>query len=153
MSYVDAYTKLTDSALSSLETIDKSEDVHPFVVQTAAQLHQISTDIPEFYIGEFFNIFKDAVVERLRAESADCQKALNDANAEAAAASTELQARLAAAHAGGDREAEHAVWREREIRQAECQAKVDAASNRGNVLSLRLGAFQELALAMGIDLS
>ena len=151
MSYADAYAKLIDSALTSLEAIEEPSDVHPFVLRTATQLRELSATTTEFYPGEFLNIFKDAVVERIGAESADCEQALHDAKAEAATASGELQARLAEAHATGDRDAEHAVWREREIRQAECQAKVDAASKHADMLILRLGAFRELASAFGID--
>jgi hypothetical protein len=120
-------------------------------VQTAAQVREFSVKIPGFYVEEFFNIFKDSVVERVRIESADCEQALRDANAEAATASDELQARLDAARAASDRETEHAVWRDREIRQAACQAKVDAVTRRIGILSLRLGAFQELPSALGIN--
>jgi hypothetical protein len=148
---MDVYTEIIDSALTSLDAITKPEDAHPFVLRTAAQLRKASANIAEFYIGEFFNIFKDMVIERFRAESAECQQALRDANAEAATVSAELRIRLAAAHAAGDREAEHAVWREREIRQAACQAKVDAASKRVDMISLRLSVFQELASTLGID--
>jgi hypothetical protein len=151
MSYADAYTKLIDSTLVSLEAIEGPEDVHPFIVQTAAQVHELSAKIPEFYAEEFFDIFKDAVVERFRIETADCEQELRDANAEAATASDELQVRFDAARAAGDREAEHAVWRDREIRQVACQAKVDAASRRADIIGLRLGAVQELPSALGIN--
>jgi hypothetical protein len=151
MSYEDAYTKLIYSTLTSLEAIESPDGVNPFVAQTATQVGELSTKIPEFYVEEFFNILKDAVVERFRIETADCERALRDANAEAAAASDELQARLDAARAAGDRETEHAVWRDREMRQAACQAKVDAASRRADILSLRLSAFQELPSALGIN--
>lgn len=109
MSYANAYTKLIDSTLISLEAIEAPEDIYPFVVQTAAEISELSAKIPEFYVEEFFNIFKDTVIERYRIESADCQQALNDANAEAATASAELQDRFDAARAAGDRETGHAV--------------------------------------------
>jgi len=88
---------------------------------------------------------------RMRIETADCEQELRDANAEAATASDELQVRFDAARAAGDREAEHAVWRDREIRQVACQAKVDAASRRADIIGLRLGAVQELPSALGIN--
>jgi hypothetical protein len=151
MSYEDAYARLIDSALTSLDAIEGPEDVQPFILQISTQLNELSVSMPEFYIGEFFNMFKDVVVERFSAASADCERALREANAEAATVSADLQARLATAHAAGDRAAEHAVWREREVRQAACQAKVDAVTKRADVLGLRLGAFQELVSAMGGD--
>lgn len=151
MSYADAYTKLIDSAFTSLEAIEEPEDVHPFVVKTAAQVRELSAKTPEFYAGEFVNLFKDAVVERVRIEAAHGEQALRDANAEADAASAELQVRFDEAHAAGNREAEHAVWRDREIRQAACQAKIDEVTRRADVLGLRLTAFQELASALGFN--
>lgn len=152
MRYADAYTKLIDTALISLESIETPDNVRPFVLQTAAQVRELSAKTPEFYVGEFFSRFKDEVVERCQAEAEACQQAVHDAHAEGATASAELQARFDAAHAAGDREAEHAVWRDREIGQAAVQAKVDAAGKRADVISLRLDACLELASTLGINL-
>ena len=73
--------------------------------------------MPEFYVGEFFNLFKNAAIARVSAEVAQGTRTLENARAEAAAATTELQTRLYAARKAYDREDEHEVWREREARQ------------------------------------
>jgi inorganic triphosphatase YgiF len=151
MSYADAYTRLMDSALHSLDAIEEQGNVLSFVLQTAAHIQELSAQVPEFYIGEFFNMFKDAAVKRFRIEMADCEQTLRDAKADAASASAQLQARLDTARAAGDRVAEHAIWREREVRQKAYQAKVDAASSRMDVIGLRIKALPELASALGID--
>ena len=62
-------------------------------------------------------MFKDAAVARVSAEVAQGTRRLENARAEAAAATTELQTRLYAARKAYDCEAEHEVLREREARQ------------------------------------
>lgn len=151
MSYVNAYAELLDSSLALLQAIESPEDARPFIERISMQVDKSSAKIPEFYVGEFFNILKDAVVEHCRIEADDCERALREANAEAERVSAELQIRLEEARAVGDWDAQHAVWRDREVRQAACQAKVDSASIRAEKISLRLAAFQELASSMGVD--
>ena len=65
----------------------------------------------------------------------------------------ELQARLEAASPAGDRDAEHAIWREREERQATCQAKVDNASRRLDSAMIRLEAYESPASTLGFSYS
>ena len=150
--YADAYKILIASTLTLLEEIKTTEDVRPFVVQAARRIREQSDSIPEFYTGEFINMLKDAVLERCRIETADCERAAQAAKEEAARATNELQARLAAARAAHDRVAEHAVWRDRDTQQAACQAKLGAVTKRAGMLSLRLGAFKQLSSAVGFNL-
>ena len=70
---------------------------------------------------------------------------IEEAKAEANAATIELQARLDAARNAGDRKAEHAVWGELEIRQAACQAKIDATTARMDPIGLRIEAIGDPA--------
>jgi hypothetical protein len=150
--HADAYEALIGSTLTFLEAVETTEGVGPFVMQAARQIREQSASIPEFYTGVFINMLKDAVVERCRIEAADCEQAVRAAKEGAATATDELQAHLAAARAAHDPEAEHAVWRDRDTRQAACQAKLDAVTKRAGMLSLRLSAFQQLSSAVGFDL-
>ena len=87
----------------------------------------MSAETPEFLYRRILHLFKDAAVAQVRTETAQGMRTLENAQAEAAA---ELQARLDAARKAHDREAEHEVWRERDARQAECRAKIDAGTAR-----------------------
>jgi uncharacterized membrane protein YdbT with pleckstrin-like domain len=111
----------------------------------------VSAETPEFYIGEFFNLFKDAAVAQVRTETAQGMRTLQNAQAAAAAATAELQARLDAARKAHDREAEHEVRRERDARQAECQAKIDAGTARMGLLEFHVKAIETLATALGLS--
>jgi hypothetical protein len=74
-----------------------------------------------------------------------------NAQAEAAAATAELQARHDAARKAHAREAEHEVWRERDARQAECQAKIAACTARMGLLEFLVKAIETLATALGLS--
>ena len=74
---------------------------------------------------------------------------LRDVKAETAAASVELTARFRAARAAGDRAAQHAVWRDKETRQAAGQAKIATVTRRLELERLRLDAYKSLASALG----
>jgi hypothetical protein len=149
--HADAYAELTEKLLAALETVHTPTSVQAFASQAARQIRDISANIPEFYAGEFLNIFKDAVVAQTRIDVADCERMITDAKMEAQVGTVELQARIEAARAAADQQAEHAVWQEREIREATCQAKVDEASKRADYLSLHLEVCNELASALGLS--
>jgi hypothetical protein len=139
--------------LSSLRSVDSAASARTFVSQAADKVREVSASVPEFYLGEFFNVFKDAAVAQTGKEVVECQHAVEEAKAEANAATVELQAQLDAARNAGDREAEHAVWREREARQTACQAKIDVATARMDPIGVRIGAIEDLATALGLSLS
>jgi hypothetical protein len=149
--YEHAYAEVTQAVLSSLSTVDSVASARTFVSRAANKIREASASVPEFYLGEFFNVFKDAAVAQAGKEIADCQRAIEQAKAEANAATNELQARLEAALNTGDREAEHAVWRERETRQAACQAKIDTTTARMDPIGLRIGAIEDLATALRLS--
>jgi hypothetical protein len=148
--HAQAYEQFTKESLAALETVDTRAAARAFASRIAQQARNIAAEVPEFYTAEFFNIFKDTVVTQTRPDVARCKHMIEDAKAEAEAASTELQARLQDARAAGNGQAEHEVWRERENRQTACQAKIDEATNRANILGLRIDACNDLASALGI---
>jgi hypothetical protein len=150
MAYDQAYSEVTEAVLSSLSAVDSPESSRRLVAQAAERIQEVSAEVPEFYVGEFFNVFKDAAIARVRTETAQGMHTLGSARAEAAEATTELQARPAAARTARDREAEHEVWRELEVRRVECQAKIDVVTARTDLLGLRLKAIESLVAALGL---
>jgi hypothetical protein len=152
VSVYDTYTELIETALPSLLTIDTPDLARTFVTQLTRHLHQTSAKNREFYAGEFFNRFKDAAVNLCRAEIEECRQVVRDVHAQADVLNAALQARLTAATATNDREAEHAVWRDRELLQAEAQAKIDQATRRTELVDFRLDAVERLASAIGAEL-
>jgi hypothetical protein len=151
--HMRAYVAFTEATLADLETVSTADTARAFATMTAQKVRDMSARNPEFYAGEFFDIFKDAAVAKSQAEIAECRQAVDDAKAEAAAGTAELQERLNAARAMGDHQAVHEVWREREIRQAAVQAKIDEATKRIDPIGKRLDACNELATALGLELS
>lgn len=149
--YEHAYAEVTQAVLSSLAAVDSTTSACTFVTQTVDKVRETSASVPEFYPAEFLNMFKDAAVAHAMEELAQCRRTIEEAKAEADAATVELQARLDAARNEGDRKAEHAVWREREARQAAFQAKIDAATAQMAPIGLRLGAIESLVTAFGIN--
>jgi pyruvate/2-oxoglutarate dehydrogenase complex dihydrolipoamide acyltransferase (E2) component len=93
---------------------------------------------------EFLEMFKDAAVIQGQAELSDVEQALNEVKASNEAVAAELNVRLNAARAAGDRAAQHALWREREVRQAEGQAKVDELTRSLNPVGFRFDALKSL---------
>jgi hypothetical protein len=147
----EAYESLLEQLLPSLSAVETEESAGEFSARAADWVRSQAAVVPEFYIGEFLNIFKGAVVRQGRADIAACEQVKKDAELEADLAMVELNARLATAQAADDREAEHAVWREREERQSACQAKIDAATRRIGTVDFRLAALQALASALDFD--
>lgn len=146
-----AYAELAQVLLSDLTYVDSPGSEKMFIRQAAERVKEASRRLPEFYSGEFLNLFKDAAVSQTKVAVEDCRRLMEEANSEADAASAELEERLNAARAADDYEAEHAVWRDREIRQAACQAKIDIARERMEPMSLRLEALEGLAAALGLS--
>jgi hypothetical protein len=146
-----AYAELAQALLSNLAYVDSPGSEQMFIREAAEKVRGASRRLPEFYSGEFLNLFKDAAVSQTRVAVEDCRRLIAEANAEADAASAELEERLSAARAADDYEAEHAVWRDREIRQAACQAKIDIARARMEPMSLRLEAVEGLAAALRLS--
>lgn len=149
MDYRAAYSSLLEQLKHDLSTVETAEDADRFVVRAASQVRGEASVTREFYIGEFLNLFKRSVSTSGKAEMAECEKAVSDAKLEASFATVELQAQLEAITAVADQEAEHALWREREERQAACQAKIDAASKRLDAIIIRVDACKNLASALG----
>jgi hypothetical protein len=151
--YQQAYAEVAQAVLSSLSIVDSVVSARAFVSQAAHQIREASATIPEFYLGEFFDVFKDAAIAQARKELAECERAVEEAKAEANVASIKLTARLDVARNAGDLEAQHAVWREREVRQAACQAKIDTASARLDPINIRIEVIKDLAGELRVDLS
>ena len=150
MNYEEAYEDLLKRLLATMATVETDESVLQFSAQAADSIRAAAKEVPEFYVGEFLQMLRSAVVERVQAETAAGTQALQDAKMDAATASAELTARYAAESAAGDRAAQHAIWGNREKLQAANQAKVDAVSARMDVLALQLKAFSALQSALGI---
>lgn len=144
--------EFVEATFSRLAAVDTSDAAQRFIAYVTRQARDLSSSVPEFYVGEFVNVFKDTVVERARAGIADCEQAGKAAQDEADAAGIELTKRLSAARAAGDRGAEHEVWKEREARQAACQATVDAATRRIDRINLGLDTCKQLAAVLGFHL-
>lgn len=149
MNYRESYNNLVEQLTQELSAVETTEAADSFVVFAASRTRSEASTTPEFYIGEFLNIFKRSVENSGRAELAACEQAVSDAKLEADTATVVLQARMEAINAVGDQEAEHALWREREERQVSCQAKVDAASRRIAAVSVRIDACVALASELG----
>jgi len=150
VNYEEAYEDLLKRLLATMATVETDESVLQFSAQAADSIRAAAKEVPEFYVGEFLQMLRSAVVERVQAETAAGTQALQDAKMDAATASAELTARYAAESAAGDRAAQHAIWGNREKLQAANQAKVDAVSARMDVLALQLKAFSALQSALGI---
>ena len=146
-----AYERCTNMTLSALEAVTTPETASAFAVEIGQRIRDTAARTAEFYIGEFYNMFKDAVVTKGKAELEECQHEARDAKAQAAAISAQLEERLNAARAAGDSQAEHEVWRDREIQQAAVQARLDQATKRAGLVGLRIDACNELAAALGIS--
>lgn len=151
MNYRESYNSLLEQLMHEISTIETTEAVGNFVARAASQIRSEASSTQEFYIGEFLNIFKRSVVASSTAEMAACEQGISDAKLEASLATVELQARLEAITAAGDQDAEHALWREREERQASSQAKIDAESRRIDAIGVRIDACKNLASELGHD--
>jgi hypothetical protein len=149
-SYGEAYSQVTQECLASLATVDTPEAASRFVSQAAQQIRELAAKVPEFYVSECFGRLQDAIVSQSRSEQDACKRELSEASAQTDHLNADLRARFDAAWASGDREAEHALWQERETEQAKCQTRVDAVSRRSELGHLRLDAFDSLGTLLGV---
>jgi hypothetical protein len=151
MDYAEAYEDLQERLLAALAKVDSEESSREFCSEAEREIRNLTSTVSEFYVGEFLNLFKDAAVEQGRAEVAAYEAAQKDTSFEADLATVELNARLTAAQAAGDRDAVHAVWREREERQAALRARKDALRGPVDTLGFRLDAVKSLGSEFGFD--
>lgn len=136
--------------MADLSNVNSRDSARRFARDGAKLVRRQERQVSEFYVREFLNMFKDALVARYSAESEALQQAINDAKMEADVATVELTARLEAADAAGDRDAQHEVWKEREQIQLAVQTKIDASGSAATAFSPRLDAFERLASALGV---
>lgn len=147
--YERAYAELTDTLLASWSAVASPESESSFVTEAAQRVQKLSAEVPQFYAGEFVSRFRDLVMKRVQMEIAECERAIEKTKADAGAASIRLTEQLDLARKADDREAEHAVWRERELRQAASQAKIDAISASMDPIMCRVRAAGSLMTALG----
>lgn len=147
--YEQAYQNLINSAAASLSNVDSAESAQKFIDKTVADVRQQAREVPEFYLGEFAQLLKEAVWNHAQSFGLELELAVEEAKDEGKAASAELTARLEAAIKAGDRDGQHAVWREREVRLTVVQAKVDDATARIGYLDIRRRACEAVVTALG----
>lgn len=136
--------------MADLSNVESRDSARRFAREGAKLVRRQERQVPEFYVAEFIDIFKRDLVTRFSAETQGLQQAIDDAKMEASVGTVELTARLEAASAADDQDAQHDVWREREERQRVVQEKVDASGALAEKFGVRLDAFQRLAAAVGV---
>ena len=116
--YERAYTELVQTTLIALSNVESKESAQKFISDTIANIRQQEQAVSEFYKEEFIQLLKDAAWEQRQADVLGQELIVEEAKEEGKAAGAELTVRLAAARASGDRQAQHAVWREQKVRLA-----------------------------------
>lgn len=144
LSAEEVYAEFTEATLSSLATVDTPESATTFIAQTAQQIQNLSAVLPEFYALEFLALLRDAVMNLTESEMVAIKQAISETKSRTAVIEAEMNARLNAARAGGDRAAQHALWREGEVRKAAAQAEMDEVTRYARLVSLRLDAARGL---------
>jgi len=143
--YRKAYEELSEELIADLSRVDSPETSQQFIEQATQRITAAHDTLPEFYIGEFYEQFKGLAVKHAGALLDACEHAVRAINTEIEAENRRLNALLEAARATGDRNAEHAVWMERETLQAEKQAKIDEQQQRLYFPRLQIQNCQGLA--------
>jgi len=115
-----------------------------------AKVEHQEKEVAEFYRAEFIHLLKVAAWEQRQADVLALELIVEEAKDEGKAAGAKLTERLTAAMASGDRLAQHAVWREREVCLAQIQASVDGATAQMRVVKMRRIACEDLASALGV---
>ena len=146
--YEIAYAELNATAMSLLAALDTPEAESAFVTQVAQRIQDLSARIPEFYAGEFLHVFADSVKRWAVTEVPDLTRLSNEMTAQL----NQLDKRLEKAKAAGNREREHAMWRERQTRAGELLAEIEDGKRCSELWILRLGACERLATTFGIRL-
>ncbi len=149
-SYTKAYRELGEELVIDLSRVDSPETSQQFIEHTAQRITAAHDNLPEFYIGEFYEQVKVLVVKHARALVDACEHAVRDVQAEIEVEKRRLNALLGAARATGDRNAEHAVWKEIETLQAEKQAKIDEQQRRLYFPQLQIQTCKELAKTLNL---
>lgn len=139
--------------MADLSTVKSRDSARRFAREGAKLVRREERRVPEFYVAEFLSIFKRTLVVRFTAETDGLQQAIDHAQMEASVATVELTARLEAASAVDDHDAQHAVWKEREVREQIAQEKIDATRALTQLLPIRLDAFKRLASTLGATFS
>jgi hypothetical protein len=148
--YREAYQTLSETLLRALDNVTNEELCDSFVAEALQQIKRTQAITPEFFPGEFFNRFKPAMLARTQTEIDACKAQVRKIQEEAKTASAHLTERLHAAMASGDELAQHEIWRERDLRQAEAQEAIDAETQRISLIQFRLQAFTRIGQELGI---
>lgn len=131
--------------LASLAAVDSADSALAFTGHAVNQLRSLGAPA-----DRSFDVFRTAAMQQVREETERLSTVIDQAKADADTASRELTSRLHRAREAGDSEAEKAIFRERDVRQADVQGRIDAATARMDAPSLQLSAVKSVGTALGV---
>jgi hypothetical protein len=102
--YEQAHKELVQATLIGLSGVESTESAQRFINYTIDKIREQELAIPEFYAGEFLQLFKDAAWEQRQADILALELIVEEAKEEGKSAGLDLTARLEVARKAGDRE-------------------------------------------------
>lgn len=150
MQYEEVYETLQQTLIRMLGEVFDAETADSFAAQAVSDLRSAQETTEEFYVGEFYERLRPVVLEKLTSDLRRCEREAEEVQAQARAIGADLTRRLNAARAAGDQALQHAIWGEREVKQKEVQAKIDALTEDANVIGFRMQAIIKVGSAFGL---
>jgi hypothetical protein len=148
--YEEAYERTAEELRQLLSDVTNQESAQSFVEQAARHVKEVAVATPEFYLGEFYGRFREAIRAEVNAEIATCERESSEITSANEAVVGVLNARLREARAGGGQDAEHAIWGEAEQRRTESQAAIDALAQRLVSCRWRFRAVLDIGPVLGL---
>jgi hypothetical protein len=146
----EAYERITEELRRLLGTVRDDASARSFVEQAVRLVKAGATATAEFYTGEFYSRFRQAVFDEVNAEQASVERESADIKSASEAASEDINPRLQAARVSGDQDAEHAFWKEGDQKNAEYKAAGAALKQRLSLCVSQLRAVIDLGYALGL---
>jgi len=145
----ETYRRIAEELRRLLEAVTDDESAGSFVEPAVAKLKTTEATTPEFFPGNFYDGFRQAILDEVKAEVASGTREMTDITSASKVVSEDLNARLDVARETGDRHAAHTLWKECAQKKAEIQAAVDARAERTGQWVSRLTAVDNLGFALG----
>lgn len=152
LNHEGAYAVLAAEIVAGLDAAVSPQAIDEVITRAGDAIRREAGTVPEFYVGEFFDRLNSAIMERMNIEVKKCEEVIASVQAQADVGSLDLNTRLSVARQEHDQDAEHAIWRERDLKQAEIQGTIDSATSRITLVAMWPTAIKRLASHMGVKL-
>ncbi len=148
--YAESYRSLTEKILRRMDHVTDGESLDRFVAESLGEIELVRAVTPEFYGSEFHFRLRRATLAKIEAAFGARTRQVEEIRGTAEAQRAEFNERLLAAIADGDASAQHDIFGEFEVWQADLQRQMTAATQRMMYVPFAVDALKGIGSGLGL---